>query len=83
MQSAKATLRNMLNKSILLYNHLGDRENLAICIVLVTCKAFRSKNSMIPIIAPNNVNLSHNPVLILLIPISVNGIIRPINERNT
>lgn len=82
MQNARATLRNMLNKPVH-YNLLGDRRNLAIHIVLVTCMAFRSKNSMIPIIAPNNVNLSHNPGLIFLIPISVNGIIRPINERNT
>lgn len=81
-QRAKATISNMLVKSFY-YNLLGDRGNLAIYIVLRTSKIFRPKNSMIPMIAPNSINLSHNPSLILLILFFVNGIIRPINERNT
>lgn len=64
------------------YNFLGTEGALPSILGLGTCTILWPKNSRIPIIAPNNFNLSHNLSLILFLPISVNGIIRPINERN-
>lgn len=71
-------IANVLNKSLLLEPPKGQREPGHLhCFGNI--HNLKSKNSIIFIMAASNVN----PSVILLIPISENGIMRPINERNT